>query len=55
MNIDSNTPDSWDCQNSTYLYPPAGHGITSNLNVILGAWFLKAQNIDIDYLWYWFQ
>ena len=34
MNIDSNTSDSWDCQNSTYLYPPAGHVITGNLNVI---------------------
>ena len=34
MNIDYNLPDSRDCQNSTYLYPPAGHVITGNLNVI---------------------
>ena len=34
MNIDSNIPDSWDCQNSNYLYSPAGHVITGNLNVI---------------------
>ena len=34
INIDSNTPDSWDCQNANYLYPPAGHVITGNLNVI---------------------
>ena len=34
MNKDSNTPDSCDCQNSTYLYPPAGHVITGYLNVI---------------------
>ena len=34
INIDSNTPDSSDCQNSNYLYPPAGHVITGNLNVI---------------------
>ena len=32
--IDFNTPDSWDCQNSNYLYPSAGHVITGNLNVI---------------------
>ena len=32
--IDSKTPASWDCQNSNYLYPPAGHVITGNLNVI---------------------
>ena len=34
MNIDSNTRDSWDCQNSNYLYPPAGHVISGTLNVI---------------------
>ena len=33
-NIDSNTPDSCDCQNSNYLYPAAGHVTTGNLNVI---------------------
>ena len=30
INIDYNTPDSWDCRNSNY--PPAGHVITGNLN-----------------------
>ena len=47
--IDSNTPDSWDCQNSNYLYPSTGHVITGNLNVISDARvrvFIKAQNID---------
>ena len=34
FNIDSNTPDCCDCQNSNYLYLPAGHVITGNLNVI---------------------
>ena len=29
VDIDCNTPDSWDCQNSNYLYPSA-----DNLNVI---------------------
>ena len=38
-NIDSNTPDSRDCQNSTYLYFPARHVITSYLNVILQYYF----------------
>ena len=33
ININSNTPDSCDCQNSNYLYPPAGHVITDYLNV----------------------
>ena len=42
MNIGSNTPDSWDCQNSNYLYPPAGHVITGNLNVIPDA---RVRNI----------
>ena len=34
INIDSNTPDSRDCQNSNYLYPSVGHVITGNLNGI---------------------
>ena len=34
INIYSNTPDSCDCQNCNYLYPPAGHVITGNLYVI---------------------
>ena len=34
MNIDSNTPDFRDCQNSNYLYPPTGHVITGYLNAI---------------------
>ena len=37
INIDSNTPDSQDCQNSNYLYPSAGHVITGYLNAILDA------------------
>ena len=34
INIDSNTPDSRDCQNSNYLYSPEKHVITGNLDVI---------------------
>ena len=34
MDIDFNTPDSWACQNSIYSYPPTGHVITGNINVI---------------------
>ena len=37
INIDSCTPDPRDCPNSNYLYPPAGHVISGNLNVIPGA------------------
>ena len=42
VRIDSNTPDSLDCQNSNYLYPSAGHVIKGNLNVIPDA---RVRNI----------
>ena len=42
IDIDSNTPDSWDCQNSNYLYPSAGHVITGNVKVIPDA---RVRNI----------
>ena len=42
IDIDSNTPDFLDCQNSNYLYPSAGHIITGNLNVIPDA---RVRNI----------
>ena len=42
IDIDSNTPDSWDCQNSNYLYPSAGHVIKGILNVIPDA---RVRNI----------
>ena len=42
INIDSKTPDSWDCQNFNYLYPPARHDITGNLSVIPDA---RVRNI----------
>ena len=34
INIYSNTPDFCNCQNSNYLYSPARHVITGNLNDI---------------------
>ena len=34
INIGSNNPDSRDCRFSNYLYPPKGHVIKGNLNVI---------------------
>ena len=34
INIDFNTPDSQNCQNSNYLYPSTGHVITGNRNII---------------------
>ena len=50
INTDSNTPDSRYCQDSNYLYPPAGHVITGILIVIPGArirniLFLKVLNM----------
>ena len=34
MNIDSNTPNSWNCQNYSYSYPTVWHVTTGYLNVI---------------------
>ena len=42
IDIDSNTPDSRDCQSSNYLYPSARHVITGNLKVIPDA---RVRNI----------
>ena len=42
ISVDSNTPDSWDCQNYNYLYTPVGHVIAGNLNVIPDA---RVRNI----------
>ena len=42
IDIDSNAPGSWDCINSNYLYPSAGHVITCNINVIPDA---RVRNI----------
>ena len=44
--INYNTPSSWYCQNSNYLYPTAGHVITGNLNVIPDA---RVRNIISKY------
>ena len=37
LDIDANTPDSWDCKESKYSYPAAGHVITENLKI--NFWF----------------
>ena len=34
LDIDTNTPDSWGCQESKYPYPAAAHVITGNLKII---------------------
>ena len=34
LDIHTNTPDTWDCINSKFIYPDAGHVITGNLKVI---------------------
>ena len=34
MDNDSNTPETSDCPNSIYSYPPAGNDITGNSDVI---------------------
>ena len=34
LDIDTSTPDTWDCKDSVYCYPTAGHIITGNLKII---------------------
>ena len=34
LDIDTKTPDSWDCKNSKFCYEPAGHIVTGNLKII---------------------
>ena len=50
ININSNTPDSCDCPNSNYLYPPEGHVLMSFLSLEFAILFLKILNIDFPLL-----
>ena len=34
LDIHANTPESWDCKDSKFIYPAAGHVITGNLKII---------------------
>ena len=34
LDIDTSTPDTWDCKDAVYCYPTAGHIITGNLKII---------------------
>ena len=34
LNIHANTPESWDCKYSKFIYPAAGHIMTGNLKII---------------------
>ena len=34
LDIDTSTPDAWDCKDSVYCYPTADHIITGNLKII---------------------
>ena len=31
---DANTPDSWECKDSKFIFPSAGHVVTGNLKII---------------------
>ena len=42
LDIDTSTPDTWDCKDSVYCYPTAGHIITDNLKIITDS---RIQNI----------
>ena len=34
LDIETSSPDSWDCKDSKLCYQPAGHIVTSNLKII---------------------
>ena len=34
LDIHANTPESWDCKDSKFMYPAAGHIMTGNLKII---------------------
>ena len=34
LDIHANTPDSWECKDSKFIYPSASHVITGNLKII---------------------
>ena len=34
LDIETNSPDSWDCKDSKFCYQPAGHIVTGNLKII---------------------
>ena len=34
LDIHANTPESWDCKDSKFIYPAAGHIMTGNLKII---------------------
>ena len=34
LDIETSSPDSWDCKNSKFCYQPAGHIVTGNLKII---------------------
>ena len=38
LDIEISTTDSWDCKDSKYVYPAAGHVITGNLKLISDSW-----------------
>ena len=42
LDIHTNTPDTWECKDSRFIYPGAGHVIPGNLKVISDS---KIRNI----------
>ena len=38
LDIETNSPDSWECKDSKFCYQPAGHIITGNLKIISDSW-----------------
>ena len=34
LDIHANTPESWDCKDSKFIYPAAGHIVTGDLKII---------------------
>ena len=50
LDIETSSPDSWDCKDSEFCYQPAGHIVTGNLKIItdsrIRSVFQKDLNID---------
>ena len=48
--IETSSPDSWECKDSIFCYQPAGHIITGNLKIVSDSSnvqsFPKVLNID---------
>ena len=50
LDIETSSPDSWDCKDSKFCYQPAGHIVTGNLKIITDSRIRSviSKNLNID-------